>query len=335
MGAVSGNLGISGGGVSFYFKRRGAFDTSFIRGKVVAPRTICEPLFGSEVMKSNDPPIRALWITAGNPVAMLPDSNTIAEALRSREFVVVVDSFFTDTARLAHLILPTTTLLEADDLLGAYGHHWIGVAKPVVAPPEEVRSDLEIVQGLAERLGLGDLMAGSATDWKRRLVEPVLGRHGATFDALEAGPIRSPIAPKVLFANRKFSTISGRVNLVRDQPPVDAPDINYPLWLMSLSTAKAQSSQWAISEDGPAQVTVHPEACQGLADGSICRLESAIGSMLVTIHHDARQRRDVAIVPKGGHYSQGRCANVLLKARTTDLGEGGALYDERVRLVPS
>src|SRR5439155_800906 len=83
-------------------------------------------------------------VTAGNPVAMLPESETTARALASREFVCVVDPFVTDTTRLAHLVLPTTTLLESDDLLGSYGHHWLGAATPVVPPPEGVLSDLEI-----------------------------------------------------------------------------------------------------------------------------------------------------------------------------------------------
>jgi hypothetical protein len=45
------------------------------------------------------------------------------------------------------------------------------------------------------------------------------------------------------------------------------------------------------------------------------------------------KRRDVAVVPKGGPLKDGRCANALVRARTTDLGEGGALYDEYVRLA--
>ena len=32
--SISGNIGIPGGGVSFYFKRRGAFDTSFVQGQI-------------------------------------------------------------------------------------------------------------------------------------------------------------------------------------------------------------------------------------------------------------------------------------------------------------
>lgn len=332
--ALSGNIGIPGGGVSFYFKRRGAFDTSFIKGAKGAPRTVCEPLFGPEVLRMKDPEIRAVWVTAGNPVTMLPESETTRRALQSREFVVVVDSFLTDTARLAHLVLPSTTLLEADDLLGSYGHHWIGVATPVVPPPEGVKSDLEIVQALAERVGLGTVMAGEARQWKRRMIEKKLGPHGITLETIEASPIRNPLPPKVLFADRKFSTQTGRVNLIRQAPPRELPGPDYPLFLMSLSTEKAQSSQWALREEGPATVTVHPEAACGIGDGEICRLESRISSMTVRLRYDPKQRRDVALVPKGGHLRDGRCANALLRARTTDLGEGGALYDEHVRLVP-
>ena len=72
---------MAGGGASFYFKRRGAFDLSFIRGAAVAPRTVCEPLFGREVLGMDHPPIRAVWVTAGNPVAMLPESETTVRAL--------------------------------------------------------------------------------------------------------------------------------------------------------------------------------------------------------------------------------------------------------------
>jgi anaerobic selenocysteine-containing dehydrogenase len=332
--ALSGNIGVTGGGVSFYFKRRGAFDTSFIQGAQVAPRRVCEPLFGPEVLRMSDPPIRAVWVTAGNPVDMLPESETTVRALRTREFVVVVDSFLTDTARLAHLVLPTTTLLEADDLVGSYGHHWIGAATRVVQPPEGVKSDLEIIQALAARVGLGEVMAGDAREWKQRMMKKELGSQGITLETLEAGAIHNPISPKILFADRKFATPTGRVNLMTDPPPAEGHDPDYPLFLMSLSTEKAQSSQWAVSQEGPPVVTVHPQAANGISQGKLCRLESKLSSMMVRLSYDSRQRSDVALVPKGGHLHAGRCANALLRARTTDLGEGGALYDERVRIMP-
>lgn len=334
LGAITGNLGVSGGGVSFYFKRRGAYDTSFRRGEDAAPRTVCEPLLGPELLRMDDPPIRAVWITAGNPVAMLPESETTRSALRSREFVVVADAFLTDTAELADLVLPTTTLLEADDLLGAYGHHYLGVARPVVPPPPEVKSDFEIVQGLAARVGLSDKLAGTARQWQEKIAQPRLAPHGITLEQIETGYVRNPLSPKILFEDRKFATPSGRVNLVHEPgPDPGKDDAGYPLSLMSLSTDKSQSSLWSREPQGPAVVTVHPDAAAGIADGELARLESRVSSMTVRVRYDDKQRRDVALVPKGGHLRDGRCANVLVRAAITDLGEGGALYDERVRLV--
>lgn len=331
--ALSGNLGIRGGGVTFYFKRRGAFDTSFIRGSKVAPRTLCEPLFGQEVLEASDPPVRAVWITAGNPVTMLPDSHRSARALRSREFVVVVDAFMTDTAKLAHLVLPTTTLLEADDILGAYGHHYVGVARPVVPPPPGVRSDLEIVQALANRVGLGEVLAGSPREWKQRMISKAAADQGLRIDDLERGAARNPIAKPLFAEGGRVATPSGKVNLITAMPRVEPPAPG--LFLMALSTDKAQCSQWAKPHDGPPVVTVHPDAAADIRDGGLGRLVSAIGALDVRVKHDARQRRDVALMAKGGHLGAGQCANVLIRARLTDGGEGAALYDERVRLEPA
>lgn len=335
LSAISGNLGVAGGGVSYYFKRRRAFDARRLLLDVRPPRTVCEPLFGQQVLAAKDPPIRAVWITAGNPVTMLPESQVTARALESRDFVVVVDSFLTDTARRADLVLPTTTLLETDDLQAAYGHHWIGVARPVVPPPDGVRSDLEIAQGLAGRLGLADVVAGDARTWQERILAPALEAHGVDLSRLERGAVRNPIVPEVLFADRKFPTATGRVNLVHEAPLERPRDPAFPLLLLALSTDASQSSQWARPIDGPLPATLHPDAAQGLPDGATCRIESALGAMPVRLRHDRRQRRDVVIVPKGGHLAHDQCANAIIRAALTDLGEGGALYDEPVRVVPS
>src|SRR5882724_511087 len=332
LSAISGNLGVPGGGASFYFKRRKTFDHSFIQGIDGAPRSILEPLFGPEMLAMQDPPIRAVWITAGNPVAMLPESATVDRALRTREFVCVVNSWPTDSTRAATLVLPTTTLLEADDLVGAYGHHWVGVARPVVPPPSGVKSDLQILQELSRRLGMDGILDGSARDWKERILRK---DAGFTVGQLESdGPQRSALSPKVLFAARKFATRTGRVNLTTEGPARAQVSPEYPLYLMALSTEKAQSSQWSKGQPpGPAVVTVHPDAAHGIPDGAVARLESAIGSLPIQVRHDPRQRRDVALLSKGGHLRENRNANLLSRARATDIGGGGALYDEPVRIA--
>ena len=333
LGAISGNLGVPGGGVSFYFKRRGAFDTSFPENGG-PPRRLVEPLLGREILDAEDPAIRMVWVTAGNPVAMLPDSHTVKAAFESRELTVVVDAFLTDTARAAHVVLPTTTMLEDDDLVGAYGHHWLGEVRPVVPAPEGVRTDYAIAQALAQRLGLGEHFADDAETWKKRFLRNVSDK-GASLEAIRGGYVRNPLAPTILFADRKFKTATGRVNLIHEADPEPArPTAERPLLLMAFSTEKAQSSQWAHphGQDGPAVATVHPDAAAGLADGSIARIASEVGAMDVRLKFDARQRRDVVLMAKGGWLRDGRCANALIPAVATDAGGGAVYYDTPVRL---
>jgi len=335
LSAISGYLGIPGGGVSFYFKRRGAFDLSFNRGLEIAPRSIPEPLLGPGILGATDPEIRMVWVSNANPVAMLPESATVARALESRELTVVVDSFLTDTARCADLVLPTTTMLEDEDLVGAYGHHYLGNVRCVVPPPEDVKTDYAIVRELAPRLGLESRFSETAREWKRKLLSRVEPR-GVSLEALERGAVRNPLVSEVLFANREFPTKTGKVNLIHEiDPEPPRPTTDRPLLLMALSTKNAQASQWSASrQTGPAVVTVHPDSADGLREGDAVRLSSDVGSITVRLALDDRQRPDVALMPKGGWYRNGRCANSLVRARATDAGGGAVYYDTPVRLSP-
>lgn len=333
LAAVSGNLGIPGGGVSFYFKRRGAFDGSSFEG-FTPPRAIPEPLLGQGILEASDPPIRMVWVSAANPVAMLPQSEVVRQALETRELTVVVDSFLTDSADCADIVLPTTTMLEEDDLLGAYGHHWLADMRAVVPPPEGVKSDYQIMQQLADRIGLSAEFAASVDEWKRQMLSGVADL-GASLEDLRHGAVRNPLATDVLFADRKFPTPSGAMQLMHDQVmPAAEPNKDYPLLLMAFSTQKAQSSQWpAETQVGPADAIVHPAAAPGFQDGEVVHVESAIGAMKVRLRFDDRQRRDVLLMEKGGWLSAGRCANVLIRAELTDAGQCAVYYDTSVRLV--
>ena len=334
LAAISGNLGIPGGGVSFSSKWLGNFNMSFLNGLQAAPRTIPEPLLGSEILKAKDPPIRMVWVTAANPVAMLPESLTVAQALKSRELTVVVDSFLTDTAQCADIVLPTTTLLEDDDLLGSYGHHWIAESRPVVPSPPEVKSDYEIIQALAPRVGLDNDFVEDVDTWKERFLQRV-SDGGASLDNLRQQTVRDPLASKTLFADRQFATSSKKVNLIHDLcPDPPTPPTERPLLLMALSTEKAQASQWLPgSQNGPANAIVHPDAAPGFQDGDLACIESDVATMTVVLRFDRRQRNDVILMEKGGWLSAGRCANVLVRARTTDAGGCAVYYDTPIRLL--
>lgn len=328
LGAVTGNVGTPGGGVSFYYQRRAAF-RKLSQG--LAARRISEPCLGPELLAAN-PPVRALWVTAGNPVAMLPESESIAAALRRLDLVCVVDSWLSDTCDFAHVVLPTTNLLESDDLLGSYGHHFVGKANPVAAPPGQCRSDYAIFQALAQRLGVAGL-EDPLPLFQEKLLGPELLAAGTGPKELQTVQ-RNPTAPRVVFAERRFATPSGKVELIHEAPATPPPPAGaFPMLLLALSTPDSQSSQWVKQPPERMPVTVHPDRSP-VAEGQCAWLESRLGKLLVEVRFDARQRRDVCLMPKGGPFRNRRSANQLTEAKLTDLGHGAALYEQPVRLVP-
>jgi anaerobic selenocysteine-containing dehydrogenase len=332
LAALVGNYGVPGSGVTFYYRRRAAFDLDRWRAPA-GRRSLLEPRLGHEILAAQDPPVRAVVIDNANPVAMLPDSHSVVEALRSRELTVVLEQQMTDTALHAHVVLPVTTMLEERDLVAAYGHHYLSASNPVVLPPAGVRSDLEVYQGLAQRLGFGDRLAGSADEWAQRFLVRVQGQ--VELETLRRGVVRNPLAARVLFAGKKFATADARYHFVTDIDLTQESDPGYPLQLGSFSTPRAQASQWSSEWDGqPFEVRCHPDAAPGCTDGAAADLVSRLGRMRVRVRLDAGLRRDLVVLPKGGWLQHGTAANALVRARLTDAGEGAAYYDEAVRLEP-
>lgn len=331
LGAVSGNLGVSGGGVSYYFGRRAAYDTDFGESLPPPPRTLAEARLGPEILAAENPSIQVAWITAGNPVSMLPESDTVRAALDRVPFTVVVDTHPTDTTEVADLVLPTLTLLEDDDLLGAYGNHWLRVSRPAVAPPSGPRHELKIWQALATRLDVD--LEGTIDTWKRRAMGRLEGA-GVTLERLKAGPVKNPFAKPILFEDRRFATRTGKVQLLdRPADPPPATNEDYPMTLLAVSTSRAQCSQWAGPlPEGPPEAWVHPSRGLDLSDGDVAWLESEVGRIRVVLRFDPNARIDVVRMEKGGMLRDGRCANRLVRAEETDLGGGAAYYDQPVRI---
>jgi anaerobic selenocysteine-containing dehydrogenase len=101
-----------------------------------------------------DPPIAGLMIWGTNPALVLPDAGRVQRGLAREDlFTVVIEHFLTDTARYADVVLPSTTQLEHFDILGAWGHHYISINQPAIAPLGESKSHGEIMRLLAQRLG--------------------------------------------------------------------------------------------------------------------------------------------------------------------------------------
>ncbi|MEU1510731.1 molybdopterin-dependent oxidoreductase [Streptomyces sp. NPDC005811] len=97
--------------------------------------------------------VRSLLLMGSNPVVSAPRAAHVEERIRSLEFLAVCDVVLSETAALADVVLPvtqwaeetgTTTSLEGRVLL----------RRRALTPPDGVRGDLEVLHGLAARLGV-------------------------------------------------------------------------------------------------------------------------------------------------------------------------------------
>ena len=156
------------------------------------------------------PPVRALYVYNANPAAVCPDQGRVLQGLRREDlFTVVHEQFPTDTADYADIVLPATTQLEHFDIHGSYGHLYVQINEPAIAPLAEAKSNTDVFRLLARAMGfepelfeVSDRATGRARLWATSGVWPCF-RRGAPSSAsrLERlrreGPIRLNRAEKL------------------------------------------------------------------------------------------------------------------------------------------
>jgi anaerobic selenocysteine-containing dehydrogenase len=338
LAAISGNVGVPGGGSSTDVDRAPGFDRSMLEtAPAVAGRQVLLPRIGDEILAARDPQLKLGWVAGANPAASVPDTNRAIAGLRSLEFLVVVEQFMTATAELADLVLPCTTYLEMDDIMVAYGHNWVDICRQVVPPRGEARCDREILQLLAQRLGFGAALAGSAEDWMRRLLAP-LAEAGLTLEALKERAQRNPQGAPVPFADRRFPTASGRFTFVDRFEAASDRLGDRELHLVATKTLKMSSMQME-PEDLPAEpiAGLHPDTLAALdvAPGDLVLVESRVGRVRARAVADAKLRGDVLLINPSLWQGDLCGVNQLREAFVTDLGDTAALHETRVTLRPA
>jgi anaerobic selenocysteine-containing dehydrogenase len=111
-------------------------------------------LCGDEASLKGGPPVVAMLIQNSNTAMVAPDTDAVRRGLsRDDLFVCVHEQFMTATARYADILLPAAMFLELDDMYKGWGHTALSMGARVLDRHEECRSNLEVVHGLAKRLG--------------------------------------------------------------------------------------------------------------------------------------------------------------------------------------
>ncbi|BBZ96806.1 anaerobic selenocysteine-containing dehydrogenase [Bradyrhizobium diazoefficiens] len=160
--AVTGAWQYEGGGAFFNNYALWHFNEAIIEGHDAIDRTtraldqskIGRILTGDAEALLGKGPVKAMLIQNTNPMTVAPEQALVAQGFAREDlFVAVHEQFMTETALMADIVLPATMFMEHDDLYYGGGHQHISVGPKLIDPPDECRSNHQVLQALAPRLG--------------------------------------------------------------------------------------------------------------------------------------------------------------------------------------
>lgn len=357
---VSGHYAVKGGGSLLLTAASCDLNYAAIRkpsGPATA-RMVNHLRLGEELLNMKDPPLRALYVSANNPAVTCPEVHKVQKGLMREDlFTVVHDPFMTDTARYADIVLPAASYLETDDLYRAYGAYWMQWGQKAAEPAGEARSNFDVAQALAQRMGVTDRIF---TLTPREAAEELF--KGATGPAAKADPAKlfagEPHHIAHDWQGQPFKTPSGKLEFYSEQlakqglspvpdwqpDPIEVEDAKK--WPLRLLTAPGYfQAHTAFSgvgflrkREGQPFCILHPEDAtkRGLKDGDQVRVFNERGEIGLMLKVVDEVQPGVLLVPGQRPTSEAVSGtiNMLCSDRYTDMGEGATYQSTWLDVAP-
>ncbi len=179
--------------------------------------------------------LKAMYIMGENPVLSDADVTHVVKSLEALEFLVVQDIFLTETAKLAHVVLPASSYAERD---GTYANteRRVQLTQPVVAAPGKARRDWEIICDISTAIGYAMNYASTSAvnEEMRRLTPQYAGISHARLNAGEqlCWPCPSDDHPGTPILHReRFTHGLGQFHPVEYQAAAEETDASFPVVL--------------------------------------------------------------------------------------------------------
>ncbi len=244
--------------------------------------------------------VRAVYVMGENPMMSDPNTSHVEQALRNLDLLVVQDIFPSETAQLAHVILPAASSLEKD---GSFTNteRRVQLLTPVLPSPGEAWPDWQITVEIARRF---DAKMGTERDpayWRyaspsdifdeAATVTPIY--RGMNYERLAGTGIQWPCPdaghPGTRYLHTEtFARGRGKFNPVEASDPAEMPDEDYPLILSTGRVLYHYHSGTMTRRSGPLDwreprgyVEIHADdaAAIDLQDNHAVIVESRRGSV--------------------------------------------------------
>ena len=304
--------------------------------------------------------IKAIWIACTNPAVSLPDTGAVRAALEACPLVVVQDvTARTDTARLAHILLPALAWGEKDGT-ATNSERCVSRQRAVLPAPGEARADWAIFANLAAHLGHGDAFAWespAAVFREHAALSGVAASLGSDFDisglaclsdadydALE--PVHWPVAATRtggrFFGDGRFFTPSGRARMLPIRPGPVAPKG------LRLNTGRVRDQWHTMTRTGATArlsshiaepyLEIHPAdaAPRGIAPASVVEVTSPHGTARLRALVTDRVRPGDLFAPIhwSGETAAMACISALVPSLTDPVSGQPASKSARVEVRP-
>ncbi|MBS3909994.1 MAG: molybdopterin-dependent oxidoreductase [Actinobacteria bacterium] len=336
--AITGNLDIKGGAI---FAPGAALSSLKLTNTCSTPAIgenrfpiFCEHndnaqanIYADAILDKTPYPLRALIISGSNAVITWPNAKRLISALEDIEFLVVMDHFMTETAKLADLVLPAASFLarpEIWDHTSIYGALRIGLS-PKVSEDKKRMTDWQFWTALARRMGYNDEFPWQSEEEALTYRLAPLGATVYELSDNENGHIYGEHKEKA-YEKDGFRTPSGKVEIyskelekygydplpVYREPhesPVSMPELarEYPLVLTtgkrmpSYHHSRYRNIASLLKLAPDPEVEVHPEKARelGINEGERVIVESLRGSAEFVVRLTDEIDSRVVFIPHG------------------------------------
>jgi anaerobic selenocysteine-containing dehydrogenase len=282
-----------------------------------------------------------VFIKGSNPALTLPNQNTVRAGLsREDAFVVVHETHWTETAKLADIALPATTYLEKSDLNFSDHHKYTRLSMKAIEPLGECKHETWVMQQLAKRLNCED-------SWV--FEDPWQALEKATVEAFENGRFDDLLKGTVLKLRQRpvneYQTPSGKIELYSSKAlemgvgplPVQFPLNENKCWftLLNSSLPSWTHSQFRdVYGPIPAIVWINPidAASLGIRNEDDVVLFNELGALIVEAIVTKKVSKGVLWSPRPLIGKDGVPLNSLASNNPQILGTGPRFNSTKVKI---
>lgn len=266
-------------------------------------------------------PVKGWMIAKQDPLHALPEQAKTMRMVEQMDFIGVIDIQMSDTAWYADVVFPESTYLEREDPIEVLSGIWpvVVMRQPVIQPKHDTKPCLEIVQGLAKRLNLGEYFDYTIAQWNEAAAKelPVekpleyLRKHGVYT------PPGGPKYGATLQPDHRFVTQSGKIELYSGRlkefghdplpvysPPKDPPEGSWRLVIgrkAYFTHANSTNNPWLFDFAKENRLWMNSAAGRkaGLTDGDWVEVASRVGSVRLRVALTEEIRPDCVFMLHG------------------------------------